>query len=170
MDFALGQFFDDAYPPEAADWCNAHGAYIKEIARTAEGKQRFQIAAVPSPTLDELKAAKLAEVNAAYDMAASSLVNTYPATELLTFDKQEQEARAYAADSSASTPFLAGLAKARGITLDDLVGRVIAKSDMFASAVATLTGQRQRYEDLLDATTTAEEIAAILPEYHLPEA
>lgn len=127
----------------------------------------------PAPselTLEELKSIKLYEINSAYDSATSSLVSTYPYTELLTFDKQEQEARAYSADHSASTPFLSGLAKARGITLDDLVGRVIKKSEAFAFAVATLTGQRQRYEDLLDAAITAEEIAAIVPEYKLPDA
>ena len=116
------------------------------------------------------KDTKLLEINAAYDVATSSLVSSYPATELLTFDKQEKEARAYTADPSTSTPFLSGLAKARGITLDDLVGRVIAKSEAFASAVATLTGQRQRYEDMLGVATTAEEIEAIVPEYKLPEA
>ena len=121
------------------------------------------------PTLDELKAIKLSEINVAYDTATSSLVSNYPETELLTFGKQESEARAYASDHSASTPFLSGLAKARGITLDDLVGRVIRKSEAFASAVATLTGQRQRYEDLLGEAKTAEEIEAIVPEYHLPQ-
>lgn len=124
----------------------------------------------PEPTLEEIKILKLGEINSAYDAATSSLVATYPQTELLTFDKQEQEARSYLSDPSASTPFLSGLAKARGITLDDLVGRVIAKSEAFAAAVATLTGQRQRYEDLLTVAKTAEEIEAIVPEYRLPEA
>lgn len=168
--FAIGQIFDDTYTPEAALWCNENHAYIEEIDTTVDGIRRFQIVAIPAPTLDDIKSAKMVEINAAYNDATSSLVNTYPATELLTFDKQEQEARAYVADPSASTPFLSGLAKARGITLDDLVWRVIAKSEAFASAVATLTGQRQRYEDLLDAATTAEEVAAIVPEYKLPEA
>ena len=122
------------------------------------------------PSVSELKEYKLSEINSAYNEYTSALVSTYPQTELLTFDKQEAEARAYTADPSTSTPFLSGLAKARGITLDDLVGRVIRKSEAFASAVATLTGQRQRYEDMLSVATTAEEIAAIVPEYKLPEA
>ena len=79
-------------------------------------------------------------------------------------------ARAYVSDPSVSTPFLSGLAKARGITLDDLVSRVIRKSEAFASAVATLTGQRLRYEVLLTVAMTAEDIEAIVPEYRLPEA
>ena len=164
MEFYIGQIFEGKYPPEAAAWCNRNSAYIE---RATSG---YEIKAIPEATLEELKEAKLAEINSVYDEATSSLVSTYPQTELLTFDKQEAEARAYSADPSASTPFLSGLAKARGITLDDLVGRVIAKSEAFEAAVATLTGQRQRYEDLLGVATTAEEIAAIVPEYKLPEA
>lgn len=164
MNFYIGQFFEKAYPPDAAVWCNKNNAYIDTI----DGG--YEIKSVPAPTIDELRAIKLNDINAAYDTATSSLVSTYPQTELLTFDKQEAEARAYSADPSASTPFLSGLAQARGITLDDLVGRVIAKSEAFAAAVATLTGQRQRYEDLLTVAKTAEEIEAIVPEYRLPEA
>ena len=121
----------------------------------------------PERTLDELKAAKLAEVNNAYDVATSAIVYTYPETELLTFDKQEKEARLWDADNTVATPFLDGLALARGIDKSELVRRVIAKSDAFQTAVATLTGLRQRYEDQLSMATTAEEVAAIVPVYDI---
>ena len=140
--------------------------YMTELGPPPEGA----LLEAPEKDLDTLRSDKLLEINGKYDAATSSIVSTYPSTELLTFDKQEQEARAYSDDHSASTPFLSGLANARGITLDDLVGRVIRKSEAFASAVATLTGQRQRYEDQLNAAMTAEEITAIVPEYKLPEA
>ena len=121
--------------------------------------------APPEPTIEEIKAAKLAEINSAYDVATSSLVSTYPDTELLTFDKQEKEAREWKADNSVSTPFLDGLALARGIDKAELVDRVIAKADAFEKEVATLTGLRQKYEDQLALAKTAEDIAAIVPEY-----
>ena len=41
--------------------------------------------------------------------------------------------------------------------------RVVAKADAFALA----TGQRQRYEDLLEEAQAAEDVAAIVPEYNL---
>lgn len=122
------------------------------------------------PTLDELKVSKLAEINTAYNTATSSLVSTYPSTELLTFDKQESEARAWDADNSASTPLIDALVLGRGIDKAELVRRIIAKADVFAVATGYLTGQRQRYEDQLDAATTAEEVEAIVPEYVMPEA
>lgn len=123
-----------------------------------------------SPTLEERKASKLAEINSMYDVATAALVSTYPSTELLTFDKQEAEARAWDADNSASTPLIDALVLGRGIDKAELVSRIIAKADAFAVATGYLTGQRQKYEDQLEAATTAEEIAAIVPEYELPKA
>lgn len=123
-----------------------------------------------TPDVDRARAAKLEEVNTTYNAATSALVATYPQTELLTFDKQEQEARAWTEDSSAETPLVDMLAAGRQMDKAELVRRIIAKADAFALATGYLTGQRQRYEDLLTAARTAEEIEAIVPEYKLPEA
>ena len=124
----------------------------------------------PKQSVDEAKSEKLREINLGYDAATSSLVSTYPSTELLTFDKQEAEARAWQADNTTSTPLVDALALGRGIDKAELVRRIIAKADAFALATGYLTGQRQRYEDQLEAATTAEEVETIVPEYHLPEA
>ncbi|WP_308774171.1 hypothetical protein [uncultured Bilophila sp.] len=48
----------------------------------------------PVPTLEEVKAAKLLEINAAADRAIATLTVTYPDREIVTFDKQEAEAPA----------------------------------------------------------------------------
>ena len=169
MSYLIGQTFKEKYPPEAALWCNQNDAYIEEIL-PSEGVRCFQIFAITSPTFDDLKSTKLSEINAAYNTATSALVATYPQTELLTFDKQEQEARAWTEDSSAETPLVDMLAAGRQMDKAELVRRIIAKADAFALATGYLTGQRQRYEDLLTAARTAEDIEAIVPEYKLPEA
>ena len=122
----------------------------------------------PVPTLDEVKAAKLSEINAAADRAIATLTATYPDRELATFDKQESEARAYAADATASTPLLSALAQARGIPLDELVRRVLAKADAFAVASGSIIGQRQALEDRLDACTTLEEVQGITVNISMP--
>lgn len=63
-EFQIGQIFEDTYPPEAACWCNAHGdRYITEIDPTEDGKRRFQIVAVPAPSLEEVKRQKLQELD-----------------------------------------------------------------------------------------------------------
>ena len=122
----------------------------------------------PVPTLDEVKAAKLSEINAAADRAIATLTATYPDRELATFDKQESEARAYAADATASTPLLSALAQARGIPLDELVRRVLAKADAFAVASGSIIGQRQALEDRLDVCTTVEEVQSIAVNIVMP--
>ena len=61
-EFFIGQTFEGVYPPEAAVWCNSHGdRYIKELEKEG-AKRRFQIVAVPAPTLEEVKAQKLSEL------------------------------------------------------------------------------------------------------------
>ena len=122
----------------------------------------------PVPTLEEVKAAKLSEINAAADRAIGTLTVTYPDREISTFDKQESEACAYAADPTASTPLLSALAQARGIPLPDLVERVLAKADAFAVASGSIIGQRQALEDRLDACTTLEEVQGITVNISMP--
>ena len=123
---------------------------------------------VHTPTLEEVKTAKLSEINAAADRAIATLTATYPDREISTFDKQESEARAYAADPTASTPLLSALAQARGISLPDLVERVLAKADAFAVASGSIIGQRQALEDRLDACTTLEEVQGITVDISMP--
>lgn len=183
------QEIDVVFPPEV--WAVPGSFYASTVQKTFDNLGNFGYfppdgtvkMQEPQPTpyhkaeidgtwtadVDRAKVAKLSEINTNYNTATSALVATYPQTELLTFDKQEKEARAWDADNSVATPFLDGLALARGIDKAELVRRVIAKSDAFQTAVATLTGLRQRYEDQLSMATTAEEVEAIIPEYSLPE-
>ena len=119
--------------------------------------------------LERAKTSKLAEINAAYEAATSALVSTYPQTELLTFDKQESEARAWTADNSAETPLVDMLATGRQMAKAELVRRIIAKADAFTLASGYLTGQRQRFEDQLKAAETIEVVEAIIPQYSMPE-
>ena len=90
--------------------------------------------------------------------------------ELTDFQKThpESEARAYAADPTASTPLLSALATTRGIPLPDLVERVLAKADAFAVASGSIIGQRQALEDRLDACTTLEEVQGITVDISMP--
>lgn len=121
-----------------------------------------------SEPLETVKARKLDEINAAYQQAITALTPTYPDDERLTFDKQEAEARAWLTDNTAPTPFVDALAAGRQMDKAELVSRIIAKADAFALASGSLTGQRQRYEDLLDVAETPEAVAAIVPQYSLP--
>lgn len=140
------------------EWDKVH-AYAKKYPERVTEEQPY---AQPVLTFEEAKAAKLAEINMAADKTIAALTATYPDQEISTFYKQEAEARAYTADPTAPTPLLSALAKARGIDMDELVKRVIAKADAFAAASGYIIGQRQALEDQLDACRTVKEVQNIL--------
>lgn len=68
MSFIINQIFNDTYPPEAAAWCNNNRAYIEELD-PVDGVRRFQIVAVPVPTLSELRTAALFRIDSATSAA-----------------------------------------------------------------------------------------------------
>ena len=140
------------------EW-KAVNAYAKAHPECVTEEQPY---VPPVPTFKEAKAAKLSEINKAADKIMAALISTYPDREISTFDKQEAEARAYMADPEAPTPLLSALAKARGISMDELVKRVIAKADAFAAASGYIIGQRQALEDQLDMCKTLEEVQSIV--------
>lgn len=140
------------------EW-KAVNAYAKAHPECVTEEQPY---VPPVPTFKESKAAKLSEINKAADKIMAALISTYPDREISTFDKQEAEARAYIADPEAPTPLLSALVKARGISMDELVKRVIAKADAFAAASGYIIGQRQALEDQLDTCKTLEEVQSIV--------
>lgn len=175
----IHRVFDDSYVitkngmpyhvyPYAAEFAEEWDAVFAYAEAHPECVTEEQPYVPPVPTLDEAKAAKLAEINAAADRTIATLTATYPDREISTFDKQESEARDWTADNTAPTPLLSALAQARGIPLSDLVGRVLAKADVFAVASGSIIGQRQALEDRLDACTTLEEVQGITVSITMP--
>lgn len=112
--------------------------------------------------LADAQAAKLSDLRTAYEEDAAAVKAGYPASEVLSWDKQEREARAYQADATAATPFLDALAAERQIDKAELVSRIMAKVADYEAYVGTLTGKRQRLEDAVNAATTEAEVAAII--------
>lgn len=62
QEFYIGQIFDGVYPPMAAVWCNANNAFIDVI-----GERRYEIKAVPGPSEEEIKQARIAELKGQLD-------------------------------------------------------------------------------------------------------
>ena len=121
----------------------------------------WEIVSAPDP-MPEMMAAKLAEINAAYERDMSAVKDGYPPSEILSWDKQEREARAYRTDANASTPFIDALAGQRQIAKPELVDRIVAKVESFETVVGALTGKRQRLEDQISSATTEAELALIV--------
>lgn len=55
--FYIGQIFEGKYPPSAAVWCNNNNAYIDDL-----GDRRYEIKAIPEPTEEETKRARIIEL------------------------------------------------------------------------------------------------------------
>ena len=120
-----------------------------------------------------LAAAKTAKLHAAAE-AAQAFIETVagldgvPQFERDSWAQQSLEAQAWAADKQASTPILAGIARARGVPLDDLRAKALAKSNAYTSLTASVAGQRQALEDQIRAADTLAALDAIAVAYRPP--
>lgn len=130
-EFFIDQVFEGVYPPEAAMWCNQQGnCYIEEID-ALDGKRRFQIKAIPEPTLEEIEAQELAEAKAERAEAVSKIIvevdgmkfdgdetaqtrmgRTISAAMALGVDLNTEKRAWVLADNTVAEPTIAQLAKA----------------------------------------------------------
>lgn len=105
----------------------------------------------PPKTWSILVADKITEINAACETAIATITAGYPASEVLSWPKQEAEARSWTANAGAPTPLIDALAAGRGIIMADLVSRIIQKADAFAALSGQMIGKRQNLEDQIDS-------------------
>lgn len=118
--------------------------------------------AAPELTLAEAQAAQLLLINADFGAAAQALTAGYPEAERLTWPIQQAEALAWAADNAAATPYLDGLAAARGVTPEDMRALTLAQVQAFQQASQQLVGTRQRLRDEINAATTVADVRAVV--------
>lgn len=102
-------------------------------------------------TADDIKKLKLKQFCTIADLLVDQLRSSYPEVEVLSWPRQETEARAFIGSGlEDDAPLLKGIAVRRGIDLADLANRVIAKANAYASFTGNIFGERQRLEDLMD--------------------
>lgn len=160
----------NALPPES------EGLMVEQLAPAGtwwNGAEFVPIGAAPSmmhrydwpthtwvdqTTLGAAKAVKGALIDQVFCERAAQLTAGYPEPERLTWPAQQAEALALVANPSAATPYLDGLAAARGISPEDMRARTVAAVQAFMAASQMLVGTRQA---LQDAVAAAESIAAV---------
>ncbi len=102
-------------------------------------------------------------VNVEFSKAMNAITNKYPEHEQMTWDQQEQEARAYKADpKNAKTPLISNIAKARGIDLDTLADKIIAKAEAYKQAAGLAIGYRQEAEGVISTIATYEDYQKVV--------
>jgi hypothetical protein len=83
--------------------------------------------------------------------------NTYQ-SEIDTYPIQESEAKTYLKDKNPDEVlFISTLAKIRGLSLDELVQRILKRAKMYKLAVATILGIQQKNLDIIWSGKLTEE-------------
>ena len=104
------------------------------------------------------KYAMVVVLNKKLDRKLTSYFNQFSSVEKATWDIQLAEAKSYTADNTASTPILSTIATERGLTVDDLVGKVLVKASAYQEMVAKLIGEKQSLETKIQKSTLDSEL------------
>lgn len=141
----------------------------KEIGSLPDG---VSLTPLETANLADLKADLLTKLNAAAQnfVDAHSGASQVPDFELATWPLQSTEAQAWAADKSAATPILDGIAAARGLDKDKLKAAALKKALAYSALSAIVAGQRQAIQDKIEAAKTKAALDKIKIEFKLPEA
>lgn len=115
----------------------------------------------PPPTLAETQATQLEQINRDFEAAAKALTTGYPEAERLTWPMQQAEAMAWGVNEAAATPYLDGLAAARGIDPAEMRQLTLDQVSLFMSASQALVGTRQRLRDSIHTAETVEDVLAV---------
>lgn len=159
---------------------HAEGKEVLDLQAPADhywdGSQFLPIGEQPSPwhvydwpthrwidrrSLDDLKGHQLALIDAGFEREAEGLVAGYPASERLTWPVQQAEALAWGADAAAPTPFLDGVATARGLDPATMRRKTLDMVTEYLTRSQALVGRRQALRDEVLAAKRSEDIAAI---------
>ncbi|EFM88668.1 hypothetical protein appser4_21960 [Actinobacillus pleuropneumoniae serovar 4 str. M62] len=145
----------------------------------ANGKERFingkfvyeQIKVDLQAVILTAKSAKLADINQQAQAFINDLTDydKTPPFERDTWGIQRQEAIAWVKDNTTPTPTLEWISQTRGVPLNVLRQKAYEKAVIYQKVSSLMAGQRQAYEDRLNAAETLEQVQAIEPVYQLPQ-
>jgi hypothetical protein len=102
--------------------------------------------------------ARIVEQSQAYMQQVES---KYPSFERATWPTQKAEIEAWGLDNTSLTPLLNNIAIARKMDRVTLLGRTLAKVQVYNTQAAYLAGTRQKLEDEIDNSTDLDFISSI---------
>lgn len=112
-------------------------------------------------SLENAKQALLSKIAAKTDRLKEVLTGNYPQTEIDSFYRQEQEARAFLSGENSTPEMLTSIAKIRNLPLELLAQAVVRKADKLAGVIGEILGQKQRLETKADNAKTLKALAKI---------
>jgi len=113
--------------------------------------------------LSDLKKRKIEIITLAFTNSVETLTTALP-HEMVSWRKQEDEARAYSADNTVATPFIDAQLVTRdlGETKDELIAKIIANADAYQVAYATLLAKFQNLTNRINTATTVDKLNLIV--------
>ena len=116
-----------------------------------------------NPTLEQAQLSKIESLNNSFTVDVSKITTALP-HEMVSWRKQEDEARAYTADNTVATPFIDAqlITRDLGETKDELAAKIIINADTYQVSYATLLGKSQNLISKVSAAGTVEEVNLIV--------
>ena len=111
-----------------------------------------------------LKERKISQVRTQVDLLLREIQKNFSDTEFISWSKQEAGARALMDDPETQhkdADFVRAMAQARGISIDEQVAKIMNHITPYTTIMAQMLGEQQRREDIINATTSIEELDAI---------
>lgn len=138
------------------------GTYTVEVI---DG-QPYDAPVLLSKTPEMLYSTIQTEIDAQFQASIDQLKTGYSQDEIQSWDAKKQEAQAWDADNTAPTPLLSAIATSQGISLADLVNKVLTNAVAYAQAYGTAEGQmKKRLAELnaidLESPTALEQLLAV---------
>lgn len=142
---------------------------IRQAGHTLEQRDGVWVASdevlvqaiIDSYTLEQAKALKSAAVSLCAKRAREAVTAMIAAGEMASWPIKRAEAEQFAAvGESADCPSLRAEALARGITLSELVTKVLVNAARFVGAEAAIGGADGRHRDAIAELSTFEAVAA----------
>ncbi|EOI0504292.1 hypothetical protein ACMF3Y_001556 [Campylobacter coli] len=158
-------FIDDITPEEIQAGTQAVKEYCLENNELGLLKQYLPLVLSDEELLTEMKAMKLIEINKAYESSILKVQTEHiPQTEMLSFETQERESKAYKNSNYQDTstcPFMQAISTARGMDLRTLCDKAIEKATLYRQASGALIGKRQGLQDRVEMVQNLDELNLI---------
>lgn len=95
-------------------------------------------------------ASKANEIDSDFESEISILKAGYTDDEMKSWDKQDQEARAYLLDNTSTTPLLSSMIGERGGDIHDFSIKIVKNSDSWSVAYGAALGRKQKRQKELE--------------------
>ena len=114
--------------------------------------------------IEKVRSQKIIKLNTLFGVALDALAGIRAQGEMVSWTKQEAEARAYMLDNTTKTPFIDALLLGRGLgeTKEALVALILAKADAYEVSYASLLGKFHAYQKNIESASSLEVLKAIV--------